>query len=486
MWTPPLRELNADTSWGPDFDWFCAEVLYEPNDEWQSWLSLHAGELLDDGRPRFRVVLVLVARQQGKTSWARKLSLFWLFVEQVPLVLGTSTSRDYAKESWRVLCAVALGNEHLAAELGRRAVRETIGEESLTTLHGSRYKIAASNRRAGRSLTVHRAILDEIRDHADFSAWGATSNAMNAVRDAQLVAISNQGDEQAVVLDALRLPALHYIETGQGDPRLGLFEWSAPAGADPEDLAALAMANPDLGRRTDPDALLGAGMRAKAAGGEELATFKTEVLCMRVPLLDAAIDPDAWEAAGAGEPVSLAEHRDRVALCLDVSLDATHATLAAAALLDGRVHVEVVEQWQGRGCTQQLRRELPGIVRRVRPRTVGWFPAGPAAAVAADLAEHRRPGADRWPPRRVKVEALKADVDQVCMGLADLVLAGEVAQPDDPMLTQHVTSAQKLRRGDRWVFTRRGSGPIDGAYAAAGAIHLARSLPPPPPPLEIV
>jgi len=461
-------------------------VLDEPNDDWQSWLSLHAGELLDDGRPRFRVVLVLVARQQGKTSWARKLSLFWLFVERVPLVLGTSTSRDYAKESWRVLCAMALGNEHLAAELGRRAVRETIGEESLTTVHGARYKIAASNRRAGRSLTVHRAILDEIRDHADFSAWGATSNAMNAVREAQLVAISNQGDNQAVVLDALRLPAIKYLETGIGDPRLGLFEWSAPAGAEPDDLAALAMANPDLGRRTDPDALLGAAIRAKLAGGEELATFKTEVLCMRVPLLDAAIDPDRWAAGGVDDPVTLEQHRDRVALCLDVALDASHATLAAAAVLDGRVHVEVVQSWEGHGCTQALRRELPGIVRRVRPRAVGWFPAGPAAAIATDLAERRAPGADRWPPRRVKVEPLKAEVDQVCMGLADLVGAGELAHPNDPMLTQHVTSAQKLRRGDRWVFTRSSTSPVDGAYAAAGAVHLARILPPPPPPLEIV
>jgi hypothetical protein len=333
---------------------------------------------------------------------------------------------------------------------------------------------------------VHRAILDELRDHHDFSSWGATSNAMTAVREGQLVAISNQGDHQSVVLDALRLPALAYIETGAGDPRLGLFEWSSPAGSEPDDLAALAQANPDLGRRTDPDALLGAGMRAKAAGGEELATFRTEAMCMRVALLDPGVDPDAWEAAGVEQPLSLAEHRDRVALCFDVSLDASHATLCAAAVVDGLVHVEVVETWHGHGCTQQLRRELPGIVRRVRPRAVGWFPAGPAAAVAVDMAERKVSGADRWPPRRVKVDELQAEAAAVCMGLADLVLAGEVRQPRDQLLDAHVTSAQKLRRGDRWVFTRQGSGPIDGAYAAAGAVHLARALPPPPPPIQVV
>lgn len=484
LWTPPLRELTPETSYGFEFADFCRDVLGEPLDGWQEWLSIHTGELLSDGRPRFRIVLVVVARQQGKTSWARKLTLYWLFVDEVPLVLGTSTNREYAKQSWREVVALAQRNAHLSRETSRRGIRETNGEECFTTLHGSRYEIAASNRRGGRSKTVHRLILDELREHHDWSAWGAASNATNAVAGAQTVAISNQGDEQAVVLDALRTAALIYVETGQGDPRLGIFEWSSPQGSDPGDLAALGMANPDLGGRTDPDALLGAAIRARAAGGEELATFKTEVMCMRVRLLDPAVDPDRWAAGGVGEPVSLATHREQVALCYDVSLDATHASLVAAAVLEGRVHVEVVAAWDGAGCTQRLRRELPEIVRRVGPRALGWFPAGPAAAVAADLADRKQPG-QQWPPRRVTIAEIKAETAAVCMGLAEQVHAGELAHPDDPMLTAHVESAQKLRRGDAWVFTRHGTGPIDGAYALAGAVHLARTLPPPPPPLVV-
>ena len=65
------------------------------------------------------------------------------------------------------------------------------------------------------------------------------------------------------------------------------------------------------------------------------------------------------------------------------------------------------------------------------------------------------------------------------MGLAELVLAGELVHPKDPMLQPHVESAQKLWRGDRWVFARKDTGPIDGTYALAGAVHLARTLPPP-------
>lgn len=487
LWTPPLRELTPETSWGFDFNDFCRDVLGEPNDPWQEWLSIHVGELLEDGRPRFRTVLILIARQQGKTTWARKLVLFWLFVIQVGMVLGTSTDRQYAKASWQAVCEMAEANEYLADEMPANPVRKTIGEEQLNTIWDSHYKFAASNKRAGRSLTIDRLLLDELREHSNFDTWNAAYNAMTAVWDAQVVAISNQGDNTAVVLDSLRLPALTYIETGVGDPRLGLFEWSSPPGSDPEDLAALAMALPDLGRRTDPDVILAAARKAKAAGGEELTGFKTEVMCMRVDLLDPAIEPDRWTAAGTDVPVNLADHRERVALCFDVSLDGSHATLAAAAVLDGKVHVEIVEQWDGYGCTQQVRRELPGLVRKLKPRTLGWFPKGPAAAIATDLAERKGSSIDRWPPRRVSVDALTAETPDVCMGLADLVFAGEIVHPKDPMLDQHIAAAQKATIGDRWVFTRKAStGPIDGAYAIAGAVHLARALPPPLAPVTVV
>src|SRR3546814_149132 len=86
LWTPPLRELTPETSYGYDVIDFARDVLGEPLDPWEEWLVTHAGELLDDGRPRFRTVLAIVARQQGKSHVLRVLILFWLFVEQQRLV----------------------------------------------------------------------------------------------------------------------------------------------------------------------------------------------------------------------------------------------------------------------------------------------------------------------------------------------------------------------------------------------------------------
>lgn len=483
LFTPPLRELTPETSYGFAVIEF-AERIGKPLDPWERWVVIHAGELLEDGRPRFRQVLILVSRQNGKTYLLSVLALFWLYVERRRMVLGLSTNLAYAKEAWTQ--AVAWAEDELTDEEWK--VRLAAGEEALSPARidgedkAPAYRIAASNRRGGRSLTVHRLIIDELREHSDWSAMNAAKHTTRAVRDAQSFYITNQGDDSSVVLDSLRKSALTFLETGEGDERFGIFEYSAPDGSDPEDVEALAMANPNLGHRIELDALLADARTAKAAGGEELAGFKTESMCMRVHMLNPGIDPDHW-SAGA-DPKSMDDVRDRVALCLDVSLDATHATLlAAAAEPGGTVRVEVVARWVGQGCTAALRRELPGLVARVKPQVLGWFPTGPAAVIAADLAE--RKSAD-WPPRGVKLEPITSDITAMCMGLSDLVTGGSLRHPDDPMLNEHVAATTKVWRGDAWVFARKGSGPIDASYAMAGAVHLARIMPPPRAPLVVL
>lgn len=477
IFTPPLRELTPDTSYGYAVVDFARDVLHQPLDPWQEWLVIRMGELLPDGRPRFRQVLILVARQNGKTHLLKVLALFWVFIEQWPLTLGTSTNLDYAREAWEKAVELAEDTPALAACIARNGVRKANGEQQLTSTDRCRYKIAASNRRGGRSLSIDRLIADELREQQDWSAYKAAVPAMNARPYGQAVFISNQGDDTSVVLDSLHAAALEYITEGTGDPRLGLFEWSAPEGSDVMDEQAWAAANPNLGHRLDPDSIRGPAQRARAAGGEEESGFKTEVLCMRVRSLDPAIDPAAWTACL--DPGTLADARSRAALCLDVSLDRMHATLCVAAVLeDGRTRVETVAAWSGPDATQQLRAELPALVRKVRPQVFGWIPSGPAAALAADLADRRKAGRRvGWPPAGVTVAEITAEVTAVCMGMSEQVRVRQVAHSGEPLLDAHLTSAGKLWQGDRWRFQRRGDGHCDAAYAAAGAVHLARTLP---------
>lgn len=481
--TPPLVELTPETSYGYAVIDFARDILETPLRDWQEEAVIRAGELLADGRPRFRTVLILVARQNGKTLLAKTLILWWLFHKQKETILGLANTLAYAKRVWYEVVDEAQNNGVLAVRLPDKPVRLAIGEETLKGPNGCQYRIAAANRNAGRSLTINRLIVDEIREHRSRDAWSASTNAMNAIPDAQAIAISNQGDDTGILLDELREAALSYIETGEGDYRLGLLEWSAPDGCDVTDVNSLAQANPSLGNGLDLDAVMGAALRAKAAGGKAMADFRTEVLCQRVRLLDPAIDPDKWAACGIGVPVDLAQHRQRVCLCLDIAIDGSHATLMAAATLDGITHIEVVKAWNGFGCTQMVRKDLAEIVAKVRPRQLGWFPNGPAAALTADLTASRARG---WPPRGTELVEIRGEVTAVCMGLCDAVSTNLVRHPDDPLLNAHIGATQKLYRGDAFAYRRQGVDPIDGSYATAGAVHLARLLPPPRPKLEIL
>lgn len=474
LFTPSLTDLTPATSYGFAVIAFARDVLAEPLDPWEEVAVIRGGELLPDGRPRFRHVLILVARQNGKTHLLKVLALFWLFVEQWPLILGTSTVLDYAKESWEKAVETAELVDDLAALMPGNAVRRANGEQTLRTADGCRYKIAPSNRRGGRSLAIDRLIQDELREHADWSAWNAATNAMNARPFGQSYSISNMGDEDAVVLNALRKAALTFIDTGRGDRRVGLLEWSAPRDADPLDPRTWAMANPNLGRRIDVETIAGAAARAVEAGGEELAGFRVEVLCQGVDNLNPAVDPGAWSRCL--DPAGLEQLRDRVVAFLDVAPDQQHATMYAAAVLDdGRVRVDFAAGWDGTDCVDQARRDLPDLLARIRPRRFGWYPGGPAAGMAPDL--RKRPG---FPPRGVRLVEVKSDLAAVCMGFAEQVTAVRVAHSGDPLLDDQVAAAVPLRRGDVWVFSRRGDGHVDAVYAAAGAVWLARTLPPRP------
>lgn len=502
LWTPPLRELTPYTSVGFDRIEFARDVLHRPFDPWQEWLNIHAGELLPDGRPRFRIVLVLAARQNGKTEMPVILSLYWQFIEVASLILGTSTKLNYAQESWKkarkLADKVAQRNDaegkRIRELIGRtRWYRETNGEQESWTVEDSRYKIAASNEEGGRSLTIDRLVCDELRQHHDYSAWDACEPAASP-RDAQIWAMSNAGDDNSVVLNDLRDDAIEFIKwwgengnegiaelllsggypEGMPDFRLGLFEWSAPEDADPTDIHALAQANPNLNRRNnDGPTLLAKARRAVARGGKALTGFQTENMCIKVKLLDPAIDPGKWRDCFS--PGDLSGARSRVALVFDVAPDELHATLLAAAVLaDGRTRIEAVSAWTGPDCMGRLRTDLPGHLAQIKPQALGWLPVGPAAALAADM--RKRPG---WPPAGVTVAEIRGEVPAICMGLAEQVRAGRVAHSNDPLINDHVLGAERLYRGDVWVFSRKGEGHVDAAYAAAGAVHLARTLPPP-------
>lgn len=446
VFIPPARKLTRRSSRGYEFADFCEQVLGEPLLPWQRWLAIHALELNPDGTYRFRVVLVLCGRQNGKSSLWQKLVLWRIYLDGARLVLGTAHDLLTARSHMLGIADVVRSIPILKAEFVRLAGRT--GDEQIV-FSGARYRIAPATRSAGRGLSVDLLGLDELRVWRDWDPWSALSKTTMARPYAQTWAATSQGDEESVVLNHLRQAAL----SGR-DSSIGLFEWSAPEGCDLDDPRGWKAAMPGLGHVTSVQAI------RSSLATDPPSVFRNEVLCQRVESMDGAMDLAAWrdclDPAG-----SMKRLRSRVAVCVDVAPDGGHVTLAAAALTDdGRTRVEIVDAWPS---TQDARAALPELLARVAPTVTAWFPAGPAAALAYEL---------RAAPGSLEVKG--STVTEACQAFADLVAARRVVHPGDPLLDAHVAGAKKYAQGDGWRFVRRGTGHVDAVYAAAGAAHAAR------------
>jgi len=465
LWTPPLRPLTRRTSLGYEIADFAAEIG-SPFLPWQRWTAIHAMELLPGGLPRFRTILILVARQNGKSNLKRTISLWQLYKRGARLIIGIAQDVDLAREQMDLCVETIEDCPALEAEL--RGVRRVNGSENFRLKGGGRYKIKAANRRAGRGLAgVTEVNIDELREQTDWRAWGAVSKTTMAVANAQIWAMSNAGDDSSVVLNQLRDAAL----SGR-DPSIFLAEYSAPDNCELDDPKAWRQANPALGHLITEQAI------RSAMGTDPPAVFRTEVLCQRVDQLDGAIDLAAWndceDRAGTMDGL-----RNRIAAVFDVAEDGQHASLLAAAKLDdGRVRIEVVKAW---GSTDEARTELEDLLARVKPAAFGWYSAGPGAALAPLLRRlalkyNKRPGKRDWKHPETG-EITGGTVAEACQGLASLTLGRRIVHPADPLLNAHIGGATKLNAADGWRFTRRGGGHADAAYAAAGAVHIALTMP---------
>lgn len=467
LWTRPLRPLTPKTTAGYEAISFAEDVLRLTLLPWQRWWLIHALELKTDGTFRFRTIITLMARQSGKTMLLKIVALYFMYVRFSRLILGAAQSLDIARESWQGAVELAEGNEFLAAEIAN--VRKANGEQCLTLNSGARYRISAATRSAGRGLSVDLLILDELREHRDWAAWGALSKTTTARPEALIVGISNAGDLESVVLNSLRDSAI----LGE-DPSLALMEWSAPDGCELDDREGWAQANPGLGYTVTEQAI------ASALATDPPATFRTETLCQRVDIMDAAVNAGAWSAC-ADLGGSLATSKDRISVCLDVALDGAHVTLAGAAMVGkDKVRVEILAAWD---TTQAARADLYGLLARIKPISIGWYPTGPAAALAVDLrtANERLTGELRIAELPEIFELRGQGVSEICQEFVDLVTSRSIRHPDDPLLNAHVAGAQRLRGGDGWRFGRVGNLHVDAAYAAAGAVRLARTVIPPRP-----
>ena len=467
---------------------------------WQRWLLIHALELLPDNTLRFRTVVVLVARQNGKSLVSQVLALWMMYVYGLGLVLGTAQDLDTAEEVWQGAVDLVTEvdddtDEPLRPDLYDMLdkVVQTNGKRALVLKNKRRYKVKAANRRAGRGLSGDLILLDELREHQSWDAWGSITKTTMARAMALILCLSNAGDATSIVLRYLRKMG----HAGAGDPdglnaedtpgdapdddvlddftedaedlldddTLGLFEWSAPPGCSVDDRDAWAQANPAMNH---PNGIAERTI-ASACKTDPDFVFRPEVLCQWLDhALDGPFPPGAW-VAGI-DPASRRAPGAEVKACVDMSHDRSWTHVAVAARRDdGKIHGELVasrsgHEWLVEWFTDPLkphRKEWPIAVQ------------GRGAPASGLIDTLREAGLN-------VVEWQGGDLPAGCGDLYDLVKGSDekmtvpgIFHRPDPRLDIAAATAAVKALGDGWAWDRRKS-PNDAAplVALTGAVWL--------------
>lgn len=493
VFTPPLRRLTPRTSAGFACIMFAEDVLGLVLFPWQKWFLIHALELLPDGSFRFRTVVLLVARQNGKSTLAQVMALFFMYVREARLVIGTAQNLDLAEEVWAGAVEIAEDCEELASEI--KKVNHTNGKKSLDLTTGERYKVQTASRRGGRGLSGDLILLDELREHQSWDAWGAITKTTMARAMAIVLGLSNAGDASSIVLRYLRkmahaaigdpdginsdglapelveaLPADMADDVVQDDDSLGLFEWSAPPGCSLDDRDGWAAANPSLGHAITERAI------AAARKTDPEWVFRTEVLCQwNDGTNEGPFPPGSWEAGL--DPDSSIPPDAPVTFCIDTEHDRTRTFIAAAGRRpDGGVHVEIVAARYGVEWAVDWVAERATAASPLR--VVVQARGAPASGLIAALSELDHVTVVEWGGTDLGAGCGKFfDGVKAHQWTPDASVPDEQVQPvriwhlPQPVLDLAAGTAVTKPLGDAWVWNRKaspyGAAPLMAATGAA-------------------
>jgi hypothetical protein len=439
---------------------------------WQEEAALLAGEYDPvTNRPRFRTVGISVARQNGKTT----LVLARIGRQLLPrrqTVAYTAQDRSLARTKWLEHVELLLDTP-FASRVER--VDRSQNREVMVMKNGSRYMpVTPTTKKAGRSLSIDLAIIDEAYSHPDMGVVKAMNPTLITRPHAQLWIVSNAGDADSGLW-------WHYTELGRRvvddpDSLLCWIEYAPPGDpltADVHDPANWRAANPSMGQDGGVDEI---ALRA-ASVENDLATFRKEHLNLWVDKgVSIGLDEGVWMNCRQDELVP----GERIAFGLDFDADRSTGALVAAGsvtALDGLpvTPLDVID----------VSSDFDSLVKRAAANAnahdgliviQSGSPAASEIPTLEKLTAHGRKGQNR-----VKVIA-QPEMARAVGSFYDAVTARRLSHRNDPRLNDAVAAANRRLVGDIFVWERRVAEPISPLTAATLARWGVLIAPPPKPP----
>jgi hypothetical protein len=427
-------------------------------DDWQRWiLEQSLSEQADNLHSAFEVGIE-VGRQNGKGSIleARQLAGLFLLGEQ----LQVHTAHEFRTTFEHFLRITRLIEDTPSLDRRVARIRRGAGEQAIELKTGERLRFIARSSGGGRGFSGDTVYLDEAFAVTE-QMMGALIPSLSARPNPQYWLTSSAPMANSRVLHAMRVRA-----AAGGSPRLLYAAWCNEPGADPDDIEAIARANPAFGIRITAEFV------AAERAAMPLSEFLRERLGIPDPLHDetTAREPklpaEAWAATAVSDRVDVIP--GEVSIAFDCAPGGEWSSIAVAAVSGGRPYVELVDHQRGTGW---LPDRLVEIAQRWRPMNVTCDGVGPAGAVIGSVFHAFR---SAGLSTEVIQQITTKDVKQWCGQFYADVVEGRLRRPPDQgPLDAAVADATERRLGDAWAWDRRSAtvpiSPLVAATLALGA-----------------
>lgn len=367
---PPKFGTERDLSYpthGTRQGAFAKTWLGKPFMPWQQLVADVAGEYdPDTGLPRHTLIVCTLQRQAGKSH----------------LAMAQTGERAFSRKKFRAWYTAQTGQDARDQFLKFQddVVDDTPLDSVVTTLRGNGHEVMKFPN--GSQLRPHppteKALHGKQSDRNDIDeGWAFTEDEGKALLQATSPTKLTRPGAQTFIWSAGGTAASTWLAAlvarGRGgDPTMAYFEWGIPDDLPLDDLAAIASYHPAYGHTISMESLR--GLRGELPDDAEFARAAgnrwTEVI-------GGAIRAGDWQAARYGDaipdlaPVGYGAARAE---------DGSHVVICAAAELEGRHVVEVLDVVPVWGAAEVVRAWTEGGPLAVSP-------SGPHASLYADLVQ---------------------------------------------------------------------------------------------------
>lgn len=415
---------------------------------WQRLVADVANEIMPDGSPAYREIIVTVPRQSGKTTLtlSQQVERSTARGDAQHVAYTAQTGSDARKKLlndqvpileksplWRSVKRVARANDNAG----------------IVFKNGSRIDVLASNVSAGHGRVLDLGIVDEAFDDIDDRREQAMLPAMITKPDAQLWIVSTQGTDASVYLNRKvelgRAAALEGRTSG-----ICYFEWAIPDDVDINDPASWWLGMPALGHTSTEATVTHA--KSTMTDGEFRRAFGNQ----RMRSSERVIPEVSWRVA-CRDDVSPS---GVLSFAVDVSPDRDWASIAVA----GGGVVELVDH---RGGTGWVVDRLVDLVAKHGGR-VALETRAPVGGLIRSLRANGVP----------VVELSASDVTQACGAFYDDIADARVkirVGTHFDALDAAAAAVMKQPVADAWRWARRGLDPITPLVAVTEAVWASRS-----------